>query len=608
MVLLARQHQDRTQPIAITGMGCHFPGGIDSPQALWDTLLTATHPPTGRIPTDSQGRRRWNTEAPDLAAFAETLEQGSYLDDVDLFDAGYFGLTPDEAAHTDPQQRLLLHTAVQALADANLTGDVLRRGQVGIYVGLSTVEYNFAGLRNGLGKDDLSPSMGVGTAVSAASSRIGLALGVRGPALTLDTACSSALTAVHLATAALRSGECDVALIGAGHLLLSPFTTQVFKSAAAISPTGTGVPFTADADGYVRSEGCGMLVLERHRDAVAAGRSPYAVIRGSAVHQHGQDGRIGVISVRGLRTVIELALDRAGIHPHEVQYVEAQANGSRLGGILEAEVLADAYRRRDPGAPELAVGSAKTGLGYSETASGVTGLMKVALALQHGVIPPQPGGPDPQINWDGLNLRLPAAAHPWPGPGRRIAGVTAVGFTGTAAHVLMQAVPGATDADAPAAPDRPDDAGPPGLLLLSAHSPQALAGTARRLLAHLQDRDDWSHLSVCRTLAEGRDHRKHRHADVVTGRAEVLRVLRTVAHPPALDSGTKPELPELPELSESAEPPAALAALARAFRSGGRVEPADLGGLEEQHRAALVHLPGPALVGTSYWTDVNVWH
>ncbi|WP_338320530.1 polyketide synthase, partial [Streptomyces lonarensis] len=393
MVLLARRHQESTQGIAVSGMGCRFPGGIDTPDALWEAVRDA-RPVTGAAsqpPTDSRGRPRWDTTAPDLAPLAATLAAGAYLDGIDLFDAERFGLTPEEAEHLDPQQRLLLDVTLQALADANLTLRTLRRRRVGVYVGISTAEYNFAGLRNGIGKDDLSPYMGTGTALSAASGRIALALRVRGPALTLDTACSSALTAVHLAAGALRAEECDVAVVGVSHLLLSPFTSEVFAQAGMISPTGRCLPFTAEADGYVRAEGCGVLVLERYRDAAADGRPPYAVVRGSAVHQDGDREQLAAWSAAAQRTVIDLALHRTGASAHDVRYVEAQANGSRVGGVVEAETLAAAYDRRGAAAPDLYVGSAKANLGYLETASGVAGMMKTALALAHREIPPQPG-------------------------------------------------------------------------------------------------------------------------------------------------------------------------------------------------------------------------
>ncbi|HEY8981167.1 MAG TPA: beta-ketoacyl synthase N-terminal-like domain-containing protein [Streptomyces sp.] len=693
MVLLARQHRERTQGIAISGMGCRFPGGIDSPDTLWNALRDGRVVPgaTAAAPADSLGRPRWDTAAADLAPLAPTLDKGAYLEGVDLFDAGYFGLGAEEAVHLDPQQRLLLEVTVQALADANLDPQALRSRTVGVYVGLSTAEYHFAGLRNGLGKDDLSPYMGTGTALSAASGRIALALGVQGPALTLDTACSSALTAAHLAAAALRDGECDVAVTGVSHLLLSPFTSEVFAQAGMVSPTGTCRPFTAQADGYVRAEGCGVLVLERHRDVAEDGRRPYAVIRGSAVHQNGDRGGLAAYSTAGQRRVIDLALQRSAVDAHDVRYVEAQANGSRVGGIVEAETLAQAYRRQDSGAPALYLGSAKANLGYLETASGAAGLMKTALALCHGEIPPQPGAdePDPKIGWDRTALRLARTPEPWPSAGRRLAAVSATGFTGTAAHLVMEAVP------EPDGTTLPEPTGP-ALLVLSGHTPQALAAGARRLRAHLGDRADWTYTSVCRTLAERREHLAHRHAAVVHDNARLLEELDRVTgdtqegagtgrvfldlratedpHPPAFpalaehlhgddttgrslawlsllratgvpvagavldlshatvlapavtgspDAGAvpagwererrgdtlvlrRPDAAGLPTTVPGALDEAGWYGLVgAAHRAGARL---DLAAVAPRPRPPLCRLPGPALLGTRHWTDIDIWH
>ncbi|MFX4292278.1 beta-ketoacyl synthase N-terminal-like domain-containing protein [Streptomyces bohaiensis] len=693
MVLLARRHQESTQGIAVSGMGCRFPGGIDTPDALWEAVrgARAVRAAGSQPPTDSSGRPRWDTTAPDLAPLAPTLAAGAYLDDVDLFDADRFDLTPEEAEHLDPQQRLLLEVTLQALADANLTLRALRRRRVGVYVGISTAEYNFAGLRNGIGKDDLSPYMGTGTALSAASGRIALALGVRGPALTLDTACSSALTAVHLAAGALRAEECDIAVVGVSHLLLSPFTSEVFAQAGMVSPTGRCLPFTAEADGYVRAEGCGVLVLERYRDAAADGRQPYAVVRGSAVHQDGDREQLAAWSAASQRTVVDLALRRTGAAAHDVRYVEAQANGSRVGGVVEAETLAAAYDRRGAAAPELYVGSAKANLGYLETASGVAGMMKTALALAHREIPPQPGAdrPDPAIAWERTGLRLATAPRPWPTTARTLAGVSATGFTGTAAHVVMEATPLPGSA--------PPERGGPALLLLSAHTPASLSATAERLRAHLLARGGWSRGAVCRTLAERRDHLAHRHAAVVHSDEELLAALDRAATAGPLvralpassgvlldlrrgapqaglgSSGARRPEPGRAPGEDAGDPTPAwldrvraagapiagvvcaaavaapcLAALTRdgasawersddgdtvtlrradagevpltdpaafdeadwygllaaAYLAGGDVDP---GALTPDDPPPLMRLPGPALLGSRYWTDVNIW-
>ncbi|MEE1772804.1 beta-ketoacyl synthase N-terminal-like domain-containing protein [Streptomyces sp. JV185] len=596
MVMLARQHHERTQPVAVIGMGCRLPGGLDDPRALWSALregrVLSTE--TAGVPTDSLGRPRWNLAAPDLAPLAGRLGQGAYLTDVDLFDADWFGIAEEEARHMDPQQRLLLEVAAQALADANLSRKRLRGRDVGVYAVAGPVEYPYAWLRGGLPGTGLSPHMSTGTSPSAFSGRIALSLGLDGPAVTVDTASSSMLTAVHLAVRALRARECDIALVGTCNLLLSPFSTGILDRAGMLSPTGRSRPFTRRADGHVRGEGCGVVVLERYADAVAGGDRPYALVRGSAVHAQGDRPSISVAPARGQRAVVERALRDAGTAPEEVSYVEAQANGSRIGGQIEAEALADAYARRTPGAPPLYIGSCKANIGYLETASGAPGLMKTVLALAHAEIPPQPGEDeaDPDIPWDRMALRLAAKPTAWPTEGRRRAAVSGFGFCGTLAHVVLESVPERPDPDTGAA----EDAGP-WPLLLSAHNAEALAGTADRLVRHLRESADWSPAAVCRTLAEGRDHRAVRYAAVVHDRSGLLAALERAA------SGA----PSAGFDGDGSPGSAADAARhGRRYLAGEAPATAELWP-QDTVRPRLLHLPGPALVGRRHWPDHHNW-
>ncbi|MEU0270557.1 beta-ketoacyl synthase N-terminal-like domain-containing protein [Streptomyces sp. NPDC006307] len=596
MVMLARRHHERTQPIAVVGMGCRLPGGLDDPHALWTALregrVLATE--DAGIPVDSLGRPRWNVAAPDLAPLADRLCQGAYLADVDLFDAEYFGIPEQEARHMDPQQRLLLEVAAQALADANLSRERLRGRDVGVFAVGGPVEYPYAWLRGGVPETGLSAHMSTGSSPSAFSGRIALSLGLNGPAITVDTASSSMLTALHLAVRALRARECDVALVGTCNVLLSPFSTGILDRAGMLSPTGRSRPFTARADGHVRGEGCGVVVLERYADAVAAGDLPYALVRGSAVHAQGDRPGLSVASARGQKAVVERALRDADVDPADVQYVEAQANGSRLGGQIEAESLAEAYRRDSPDAPPLHIGSCKANIGYLETASGAPGLMKTVLALAHAEIPPQPGEDeaDPEIPWGRTALRLAAKPLPWPAVGRRRAGVSGFGFSGTNAHVILESVP-----ERPAAhPDHGRGDGPaegpgPWLLLVSAHNPAALAGTAARLHRRLRDTAEWTPAAVCRTLAEGRDHRAVRYASVVHDRAGLLAALARAADG---------------EAAAPARGPCGLAAAAARYLAG---EAPDLAALwpPDAPRPPLLRLPGPYLTGRRHWPDHHAW-
>ncbi|MEU6479381.1 polyketide synthase [Streptomyces sp. NPDC047017] len=603
MVMLARRHHEQTQKIAVTGMGCRLPGGIDDPAALW-TAVREGHvldTASAGVPADSLGRPRWNLDAADLAPLAGRLRQGAYLNGVDLFDADYFGIPEQEAVHMDPQQRLLLEVTVQALADAGLSRQRLRGGAVGVFAGAGPVEYPYAWLRGGLPAGALSAHMSTGSAPSALSGRIALALGVAGPAVTVDTASSSMLTAVHLAVQALRRRECDIALVGTCNLLLSPFSTGILDRAGMLSPSGRSRPFTRRADGHVRGEGCGVVVLERHADAVRAGRRPYALVRGSAVHAQGDRPSMSVASARGQKAVIARALRDADLAPEEVRYVEAQANGSRLGGQIEAESIAEAYGRLSPDAPPLHIGSVKANIGYLETASGGPGLMKTALALDRAELPPQPGEDDrdPGIPWDGTSLRLASRALPWPGPGPRRAGVSGFGFCGTNAHVVLESAP-----DRPAAEGDPAGPWP---LLLSGHHAAALAATARRLHRRLTDSADWSPGGVCRTLAEGRDHLAVRYAAVVHDRAALLRALARAADGATGTAGTgRPADGDGSGGSDGGERARALARLAGRYTAG---DTPDLAALwpDDTARPPLLRLPGPALTGRRHWPDHHDW-
>jgi len=645
VLMLARKHQEETGAVAVVGMGCRFPGGIDSPDEFWRALLDGRVVPeesTGP-PTDSLGRPRWNTGAPDLAALADVLEKGSYLDAIDLFDAGYFGMPDEEAAHLDPQQRLLLMCAAEALADANLTSAELGRRRVGVFVGMSAVEYGLARLRNGPRTGGLSPHAATGGALSGAAGRVALAMGLNGPSMTVDTACASALTALHLACTALRRRECELAVVGASHLLLSPWSTAIFETTGVLSPSGRTRPFAADADGYVRGEGCGVLVL-----AMAGGglpSTPYALVRGSAVDQQGERLAMTVLSGACQQRVITSALEHAGVDPASVAYVEAQANGSPLAGRVELEAIADAYRRRSPDAPPLRVGSCKANLGYLETASGMASLIKAVLAVGRAEIPPQVGVDelDPAAPWDRWSIEVPRKATPWPAGGRRIAGVSAAGFTGTCAHAVVEAAPEPESAPgepasgsapvesapesapvepapepapgpAPVGPDGPRGSwdGEPALLVLSAHTPTALRATAARLHAFLLARPDHCHTAVCRTLAVGRELRPVRHAAVVTDRETLLAQLaaaaaaadpqRNVGVPTSVTraAGRPRAAPELrPGLAVEE-----LQLVAEQLRGGARPR---LAALWEHSGDGLYRLPPNAFDCRSYWPDEYRW-
>jgi 3-oxoacyl-[acyl-carrier-protein] synthase II len=526
-LMLARKRQEETQGIAVIGMSCRFPGGIDHPEKFWDALQKKRVVTSERrgLPTDSLGRPRWNLEAPDIAPLSGILQSGAYLESIDTFDADYFGLKDDEVLHMDPQQRLLLMCAVEAMADANITRRQLQKIRTGVFTGVSAIEYNFAGLRNGLGVEDLSPHMGTGNTLSATAAQIALQIGANGPVLAIDTACSSALTALHLACVSLRRGECDLAVVASCHLILSPLTTGVFMRAGMLSPSGHSRPFLANADGHARSEGCGAILLKRVSDAQNDKNLIHGVVRSSAVYQQGDRSGMSVSSGESQRRVIEKALKEAEMNPDQVHYVEAQGTGSKLGGVIEAETLARVYNRDSVSAPPLYIGSCKANLGHMEVASGIAGLVKTLLAIQKGTIPPQPdfSQPDPTIPWQLTGLRVATESSPWPKTERRVAAVSGFGFTGTNVHVLIEEAPASRQVTPTGG------AGQPELFVLSAHNRRSLCMTAARLHDYLSLRSGWTHAEVCRTLAVGRELLGARHACVVSGRDELLATLNTLS-------------------------------------------------------------------------------
>lgn len=423
--------------IAIIGMGCRLPGGIEGPEALWRALLEGLDG-VSEVPSD-----RWDIDAwydPDPTAPGRMSTRfGGFVDGVDRFDAAFFGISPREAAFVDPQQRFALEVAWAALEDAGIVPSTLGGSATGVYMGaMWQGQYARA---TGAGPADAGPHTATGADNSLISARVAYALGLRGPALTVDTACSSSAVAVHLAAAGLRDGEADLALAGGVNLLLAPDATVEMTRFGAMNPAGRCRAFDADAAGYVRGEGCGVVVLARLADALAAGRRIYAVLRGSAVNNDGASNGLTAPDVDAQIAVSRRAWARAGRPPGAVAYVETHGPGTLLGDPIEAMALGAAF---GPGreAP-LALGSIKTNLGHLEAAAGVAGLQKAALAVHRGGLPANLHfeRPNPHIDFDGLGLRVLDRARPWP-PGPRRAGVNSFGFGGTNAHLALEEAPG----------------------------------------------------------------------------------------------------------------------------------------------------------------------
>jgi len=510
--LEAVEHAKR-EPIAIIGMGCRFPGGATDPGAFWralrDGVDAITEVPSGRWDIDA-----YYDPDPEKPGKIST-RYGGFLADIDTFDAGFFGIAPREAVSIDPQHRVLLEVAWQALEDAGQAPERLSGAQAGVFIGISSNDYGQ--LLRGL--DDVEAVdayVGTGNALSAAAGRLSYLLGLQGPSMSVDTACSSSLVAVHLACQSLRSGECDLALAGGVGLLLSPIPSIAFSKARMLAPDGRCKTFAAAADGYVRGEGCGVVVLKRLSDAVAGGERILAVIRGSAVNQDGPSGGLTVPNGLAQEALIRRALASGEVEPLEVGYVEAHGTGTALGDPIEVRALVAALAKGRSPARALVLGSVKTNIGHLEAAAGVAGLIKVVLALQHGEIPPHLHfkEPSPHIEWDKVPVMVPTKLLPWPSAReRRIAGVSSFGFTGTNAHVIVQEAP---------AP-KPEVAGverPVHLLTLSAKSETALKELAGRFDLHLASHPAEFLRDVCFTVNTGRSHFGHRLAVVAASGAE----------------------------------------------------------------------------------------
>ena len=434
--------QDRhlvDEPVAVIGVGCRFPGDIFGPEVFW-RFLGEGRCAVGEVPAG-----RWagfDDGSPEAAAaLSGTTRWGSFLADIDAFDAEFFEISPREAAKMDPQQRLLLEVAYEALEHAGVRADSLRQTETGVFVGACAGEYGY------LASADLSQVdawSGTGGALSIIANRLSYFLDVRGPSVTVDTACSSSLVAVHLACQSLRTGESDLAVAGGVNLLLSPVITRSFDVAQAMSPTGRCHAFDASADGFVRGEGCGVVVLKRLTDAVADGDRVLAVVRGSAVNQDGRSNGLMAPNPVAQMAVLRAAYANAGIEPRHVDYVEAHGTGTLLGDPIEARALGRVLGPGRPGSASLLVGSLKSNLGHLEAAAGIAGFIKAVLAVQRGHVPANVGfqTPNPHIPFAELGLKVVDEPTDWPVTGQpRRAGVSSFGFGGTNAHVVVEQGP-----------------------------------------------------------------------------------------------------------------------------------------------------------------------
>lgn len=430
------------EPIAVVGMGCRFPGGASDPASFWAVLRDGVDA-IREVPRDRWDLDRYYDADPDAPGrmYART---GGFLDRIDDFDTEFFGISPREAASLDPQQRLALEVGWEALEDAGCTADSLMHSRTGVFVGVMATDY--ARLATAQGHfANIDAYYATGGYPSFASGRLSYFMGAHGPSLTVDTACSSSLVAVHLACQSLRTNECDRALAGGVSLMFSPEIPIFLCKARAMSPTGRARAFDAAADGMVRGEGCGVIVLKRLSDARRDGDPIHAVLRGSAVNHDGPSGGLTVPNGQAQEALIRQALEHAGVGADEIGYVEAHGTATPLGDPIEVTALTGALaRQRTTEGPRLAIGSVKTNIGHLDAAAGIAGLIKTVLILKHGQIPPtlHLTRLNPQIEVADLPVDFPRALTPWRhGRGRRLAGISAFGLSGTNAHIIAEEAP-----------------------------------------------------------------------------------------------------------------------------------------------------------------------
>ena len=512
--------KEKNEAIAIVGMSCRLPGA-ENPDELWDLMINKGDAII-EVPPD-----RWDIDAyydPDRDAPGKTaIRHGGFLNQIDGFDPLFFDISPREAVAVDPQHRLLLEVSWEAFENAAIPPSKLFGSSTGVFIGLYGSEYwdlcYKADVMDLVRTDDSTIHLGFGISTSIASGRLSYFYGLHGPCMTIDTACSGSLTAIHLASQSLRKRECNHAIIGGVLTIHNPNVDITFTKTRMLSPDGHCKSFDDSADGYVRSEGCGIAILKRLSDAIADKDNIIAVIRGSAINNDGRSS--GLVAPYGpaQEAVFQKALENAKVEPDQVNYVEAHGTGTALGDLIEAEALDAIYdkNRKKP----LFIGSLKSNIGHIEPAAGVASVIKVALSLQHGEIPPNLhfNTPNHRIDWDNIPLKVVTECMPWPA-GHKIAGVSAFGISGTNAHVIVEEAP--KPAHVTAKTTRPLH-----LLTLSAKTEDALLALAARYETHIQKHPDLSLGDICYTANVGRIHFHHRLAIIADNREKMIKKLRS---------------------------------------------------------------------------------
>ncbi|WP_426752690.1 type I polyketide synthase [Myxococcus sp. Y35] len=524
------------EPIAVVGISCRFPGGGELPETFWE-LLASGRDAMREVPASRWDINEYYDPTPGAPGKMYT-RRGAFIDDVDLFDPGFFGIPPRDAKGMDPQQRLLLEECWRALERAGIPPGSLVGSRTGLFLGLMHNDYNLLGLSGEMETHAASLNY-----PSVAAGRISHTLGLQGPAVSVDTACSSSAVAIHLACQSLRNDESDIALAAGANLNLSPVTVVVECQNRMLAADGRCKTFDASADGFGRGEGCAVVVLKRLSDALASGDAIIGVIRGSAVTHDGRSSGLMVPNGRSQERVIRAALESCGVEPEQVGYIEAHGTGTLLGDPIEMEALRSVFGRKGSRSEPLYVGSVKTNIGHLEAAAGIAGLIKVLLSLQNEAIPAHLNfeRPNPNIRWEELPVTVPTTTRPWRrGDKRRIAGISSFGFSGTNVHMVVEEAP-------VLARPQVEKERPVHVLTLSAKSEPALEALMEAQERALPEDDaalgDW-----CYTANTGRTQFEHRAAVSGATAAELranLARLREEKQRPAREPlrGTEPPRP-----------------------------------------------------------------